>query len=275
MDEPRKNGQFYGQVLMERRVGDLVLVDSRHPALSCLPRHAHEGAYFCLNHGGTYTEKYGRRRRRSEPGLLVFHPPGETHSEVHHTAVSSLNVEVGPKWLTRMAELAAPLDRPAEFRGDAIVGLALRLLAELHLAALDRDSDLAIESLTWEILSASIDRPTGDLARQPRWLRDAHELLHTRVGDSLTLGRVARLVGVHPVHFAATFRRFYGCSVGEYVRRRRLTIVRQRLAIPDLSLAQIATDAGFADQSHLTRTFRRFVGVSPERYRTFLRFKTR
>jgi AraC family transcriptional regulator len=275
MRERRKNGEFFGQTLRERRVGDLVLVDSSHAAGSRLPTHAHERAYFCFNHGGSYTEQYGRRRRTCDAGVLVFHPSGEPHSQVHHSAVVSLNVEVGAEWLGRMAELGAPFDRPAEFDGDAILGAAARLLGELHRGDPDRDSDLAIESLTLEILSASIGRPGSDLDRQPRWLREAHELLHTSFGESLTLGRVARAVGVHPVHLAATFRRFYGCSVGEYVRRRRLMYVRDRLAVPDLPLAQIAIDAGFVDQSHLTRTFKRFVGVSPARYRAFLRYKTR
>ncbi len=66
----------------------------------------------------------------------------------------------------------------------------------------------------------------------------------------------------------------HGCSVGEYVRRRRLEYVRRKLVDLELPLAQIAIDAGFADQSHLTRIFKRFTGMTPGRYRTFLRFKT-
>jgi len=50
--------------------------------------------------------------------------------------------------------------------------------------------------------------------------------------------------------------------------------VRGKLDDPKLSLADIAIDAGFADQSHLTRNFKRFTGRTPGEYRTFLRFKT-
>ena len=71
-------------------------------------------------------------------------------------------------------------------------------------------------------------------------------------------------------------------SVGEYRRRRRLDYARRKLADPRLSLAEVAIDAGFADQSHLTRAFRRVTGVTPGQYRasmaavqpTFLTFKT-
>jgi len=73
---------------------------------------------------------------------------------------------------------------------------------------------------------------------------------------------------VHPVHFAAWFRRFYGCSVGEYHRRRRFIEVRRRLMQPDLTLTQVAARPVFADQSHLTRTWKRLTGLTPSQYRT-------
>ncbi len=80
---------------------------------------------------------------------------------------------------------------------------------------------------------------------------------------------------VHPVHFAVVFRRFHGCSLGEYARRRRLTAARAKLADRQLSLSQVAYESGFADQSHLSRTFKRYTGMTPRQYRTFLAFKKR
>lgn len=272
----RDRGVFFGDRVARREVGDLVLVDCRHAADSRLPRHGHELAYFCVNHGGTYTEEYGRRRRRvCGPGMVVFHPAGEMHRQVHQGApVASLNVEVGAAWLNRMAEFAGPLDQPAEFCADEIAAAGLQLLREFQSA--DTDSALAIESLCWEILAASLDRrQPASPAATPRWLREARDSLQARLGESPTLRGLAEEAAVHPVYFAATFRRFYGCSVGEYLRRERLRRARRELADPDRSLAEVAADCGFADQSHFTRTFKRFTGLTPGAYRTFLPFKTR
>lgn len=264
-------GRFFGRADLRRAFGDLVLVESHHTAGSRLPRHAHEHAYFCVNLGGDYTERYGRRRRLCQVGMLVFHPPGESHAEEHHDAVSSLNVELDGAWLTRIAELVAPLDQPAEFRGDEIAAAGVQVLRELRRD--DRDSALAIEGLTIEILAASARRERAVDRRAPRWLRDACELLDA-LEDGVSLRAMALQAGVHPVHFAATFRRFYGCSLGEYQRRRRFEYARARLAERETTLADVAADAGFADQSHLTRTFKRFSGMTPSEYRTFLGFKT-
>jgi AraC family transcriptional regulator len=265
-------GRFFGQNLHTHRLADLVLVDSRHPAGSHLPRHAHERAYFCLNHGGSYSEAFGRRQRVCRPGMVVFHPAGETHSETHHTAVASLNVELGASWLRRLADVNRTLSSPAEREDVDTVQTASLLLAELERH--DPDSTLAIESLTWEILFALSGEPP-DTRMAPRWLRSARDLLDGHFHEPVSLRGLAREAGVHPVHFAAAFRRFHGCSVGEYLRRRRLQYARRRLADPEVPLARVAAEAGFADQSHLTRTFKRFTGMTPHRYRTFLLFKTR
>jgi AraC family transcriptional regulator len=264
-------GRFFGKKRRVRREGDLLLVDSWHPAGSRLPRHAHDRAYFCFNHGGVYEEAFGRRRRICRPGLVVFHPPGEAHSESHQTAVSSLNVEIGDSWLQRLADAGRTLDAPAERLDDDTSRAAARLLAEL--GRRDLDSALVIESLTWEILHALGGQPTA-MGRAPGWLSAARDLLDRQFPERVSLRGLAREAGVHPVHFAAAFRRFQGCSVGEYLRRRRLQFARQRLADRDVPLAQVAAEAGFADQSHLTRTFKRFAGMTPSRYRAFLLFKT-
>jgi AraC family transcriptional regulator len=268
-----ERGRFFGECARSLRVGDLVLVDTIHPAGSRLPRHTHDHAYFCLNHGGEYTEDYGRRRRVCRAGMLVFHPLGETHSERHDVAVASLNVEIGPTWLQRLVDTVGPPDQPVEFANDAIAAAASQLLREFRIA--DQDSELAIESLSFEILAATVDgRHLNRATGAPRWLVEARELLHVGLHEPPTLRSLAKQAGVHPVHFAAAFRRHYGCSTGEYLRRRRLQFARTKLADTTLSLAQIASDCGFADQSHFTRAFKRFAGATPAHYRTLLAFKT-
>src|SRR5438034_8794997 len=67
---------------------------------------------------------------------------------------------------------------------------------------------------------------------------------------------------------ARAFRWHYGCTVGEYIRQRRVEFACHRLTGPDDRLSVIAFDAGFADQSHLTNTFRRLVGMTPGAFRT-------
>ena len=266
MGKQLEGGRFFGRTLRRHSVAQLRLADVVYPAGERLPSHSHEHAYFCLIRRGSYTETYGRRTRDCGPMTLVFHPRGESHAQQFSgSPVASFNVEIGSDWLH-----GSHLDQPAEFHGGPVAALGMKLFHEFQ-----RGDAVEIEALAAEILAAvASDNGKPCDAPQPRWLSDARDLLDARFREPLTLRAVAREADIHPVYFAAAFRRFYHRSVGEYLRWRRLEYVRGKLSEPELSLAEIALDAGFADQSHLTRNFKRFTGRTPGEYRTFLRFKT-
>jgi AraC family transcriptional regulator len=103
--------------------------------------------------------------------------------------------------------------------------------------------------------------------RPPPWLLRARDLAHARFREPLRLAELAQEAQVHPGHLARAFRRHFRTSLGSYVRGLRLEWAAGRLLGSEESLASIALAAGFADQSHLTRAFKRFTGVTPGGYR--------
>ena len=102
----------------------------------------------------------------------------------------------------------------------------------------------------------------------PRWLALAVEYLHAHRLDAVQLGDVARAVGVSPSQLAHGFRERLGTTPGEYLRRLRVEWAAARLLDRDSSIAEIALRAGFYDQSHFTRVFRRQYGITPTAWRT-------
>ncbi|MBA4183537.1 MAG: helix-turn-helix transcriptional regulator, partial [Acidobacteria bacterium] len=72
---------------------------------------------------------------------------------------------------------------------------------------------------------------------------------------------------IHPVHLARTFRRSYGYTIAEYVRRLRVDFACSALASSNESLAEIAVNAGFSDQSRFSKTFKRLTNLTPAEYR--------
>jgi AraC family transcriptional regulator len=128
---------------------------------------------------------------------------------------------------------------------------------------------VAAEGLALEML-ATAARVAESECRKPRppgWLARAQELLHEHFLEDLRVTQVARAVGVHPVYFARVFRVHLRVPIGAYVRGLRLEWAARRLAQGEEPLSEIALAAGFADQSHFTRAFRRYAGATPLRYR--------
>jgi AraC family transcriptional regulator len=97
------------------------------------------------------------------------------------------------------------------------------------------------------------------------------ERLHDGLDRSWSLGEIAQSAGVTADHLAREFRRHHGSSVGEYVRGLRVELACRRLAESDDPLAEIALAAGFYDQSHFTRTFKRRMGTTPAAFRALHR----
>lgn len=103
---------------------------------------------------------------------------------------------------------------------------------------------------------------------QPDWLRRVKRRLADRFTTPPSIAGLARGAGVSADHLARSFKRRYGLGIHEYVRALRVEWCTWSLVeAPDRSLAELAVLAGFADQSHLTREFRRVRGITPGRLR--------
>lgn len=92
----------------------------------------------------------------------------------------------------------------------------------------------------------------------------AVERIHDNVGSIRRMEDLARCVDAHPVYLARGFRRRFGCSLATYVQRVRLERAADLARNSRRTLAEIAADTGFADQSHMTRAFRRYYGRTPK-----------
>jgi AraC family transcriptional regulator len=142
----------------------------------------------------------------------------------------------------------------------------MRLFGEF--GHMDSFSPLALEGLGLELLAVacrSAQRAKG--SGPPAWLRRARELLNDCSDQPLKLPEIAAAAGVHPGHLARTFRQHYHCSPGEYARRLRVERACRLLFRGNAPLAEVALEAGFADQSHFSSVFKRYTGFTPAEYR--------
>ena len=89
------------------------------------------------------------------------------------------------------------------------------------------------------------------------------DFIEEHIGEKISLGALSSLAGLSPNHFARAFQQSVGLPPHQYLLRRRLEHVEQMLRETQLPLSQIAQAAGFADQSHLARHFRRLTGMPP------------
>jgi AraC-like DNA-binding protein len=168
------------------------------------------------------------------------------------------------------AELGAPGGTP--FFPDTVVDdpAAARLLRTVHASAARGDalaSSSALRTALGAIVGRHAARPSGHGRDEgaPPSVRAARDLLHDRLADPPSLEELATAVGSGPFTLLRAFRAAYGLPPHAYLTNLRVQRAREMLD-SGLRPAEVAARAGFADQAHLNRHFKRIVGVPPGAY---------
>lgn len=258
-----RGGEFYSQVTRREKREHVFLSELRQPPSCKVPRHEHELAYITLVLDGCYAETDCCGRAEMHTFSAAFNPVGINHTgEVGCQGASLFTIELRPKLLKH---LDVPLPSqplcPRDARPLLWPGLRLYSLFKAQV-----NDDLCAESHVWELVAALTEKRDADRL-PPTWFRRVTQRLHEEFRSPLSISGLAKDAGVHPVHLARVFRAHARKTAGDYLRDLRVRAACQLLRDREVPLAAVAAECGFADQSHLTRIFKRFVGTTPAQFR--------
>jgi AraC family transcriptional regulator len=259
-------GKFIGKLRRETHVQGFSFTEVVDHTNEEVPRHTHEDAHFFLVVRGAYITSARNTASVCPPATLLFNPVGTTHRDRFYTRGGRFfTVSIRPENLNRVQDGVGLFDHAIGLRDGQASWLAARLYKEFKV--MDKLSPLIMEGMALELLAHAARRETRPGKTPPAWLRLAYELIHDRCAEAVTVGEIAKTVGVHPFHLTRTFRKFFHCSPGEYLRRCRLRTASELLRHSQTSLAEIALQCGFSDQSQFTKSFKRNSGMTPGEFR--------
>lgn len=248
-----------------RSIPGFRITDASYAPNGQAPPHAHDTVGLAVVLEGGYRKRIERAVYQCAPGMLTIEPSGAEHGESYGPATTrALLFEIQPPSLHRLLEAASCLNQPLCLRDGATGAIGRGAARELQ--ASDAASSLALEALAFELIALA-DRAAGRGLREPSWFGRVRDRLQDEFLHPPTVASLAGDVGIHPTHLARVFRSHEGCSIGEWVRRRRVEWAADQLLSTGLPIALIAQAAGFADQSHFTRVFASHFGLTPARFR--------
>jgi len=267
--EGRSSSQRFetsGEITRRRTIGPFTLSENVYSEKLTLPRHCHSQAYVTFVIEGAFCEHYENSTVTCRPGAIRFLPTGEAHQNEIEPHLRCLHISADGSVLEELDRHSVVPQRPAEISGLTATWLTHRLYSEFRRD--DTASAIAIEGLILEAL-AEITRAetTPETTPVPRWLKHATDIVESRFLERLSLADIASEVGVHYVHLSRQFHKYNRCTVGELIRRRRVQHASHLLANSRTPLAEIALMCGFSDQSHLSFIFKRYMGISPSKFR--------
>jgi AraC family transcriptional regulator len=258
-----RGGEFYSPVETRLRTEDVLLSELRQPCARKVPRHQHELPYVTVVLDGDYLEGDRGQLEELRPLTAVFNPSGIRHTTVIGPAGAALfTIELRDESLRQLG-MRLPLRTEVDRGAGTMLWPGLRLYSAVKTQTAD---SLALESHVLELLGAIAGSAAVEKSA-PRWLGRVKERMQEEFQNDIRMRDLADDAGVHPVHLARVFRAQERRTPGDYLQQLRVRAASHRLREPGDSVAAIAVECGFADQSHLTRVFRKFTGTTPAQFR--------
>ncbi len=254
--------------------------DIVHPPLECL---------WLMLTGETFPERTDHRCddvRHTGDGLphaVNLLPPGVESQWRWRNTIGSTHYQLSPALVAKVAAEAFDLDparvhfsvRYYDRSSPEVIDTLTALRRELltggpggRLCAESLANVLVVQMIRQMSNSGSRSRVVrgsgGRLERHA--LRAVEEYIHAHLHQNIALADLANVAHLSEFHFARLFKQTTGLPPHQFVIHQRVERAKRLIGDGRLSLAQIAIEVGFSDQSQLNRHFKRHVGVTPMRF---------
>ena len=188
------------------------------------------------------------------PSAMLYRAGAAHQNHIGPQGFEQLEIEFDPDWLGRQLLPTIPVTRwLGGWAGHRVRGLA---------RACHGSSAMALRDALGDFIAAAEQEPTLSRAE---WTSEAEQRL--RADPGLSVRDLAREMELHPVWLGSAYRRATGEPPSHAAARFRVERAARLLRETDEPPVQIAHDAGFCDQSHMIRTFRRVIGRLPSAVR--------
>ena len=155
----------------------------------------------------------------------------------------------------------------------AVQSIVFQMFACPHKGVIRR---IYLESKAMELAALTLSQAFDRTAREPvvqiragerQRIINARDILVSRLQYPPSLPELAGLVGISHARLTRGFKKVFGCTVFEYLRRQRLEYAKQLIATHKMSITQAAFDSGFCSSSHFAQAFHKQYGIRPSDYR--------
>lgn len=225
----------------------------------------------CLVDEGISEWRYRGKTMSSPPGSVRLKEPGETFRTLSVKQASSMQLlRVSHEYVqtlldpwpsSRLYLTTFQFDAPHLFQRSSELFQVLKhsqnkLEQETHLA----------EGLSSILLHHLALQPKNVPVLSHPGVKKAREYIDAYFAEEITLEQLAQIAGLHPVYLSRVFRKEVGLPPHAYQNERRLLAALSMLE-QGMSPVDTAVNVGFVDQSHLTRQFKRQIGLTPGAFR--------
>lgn len=258
-------GTYYGQKKLELDNKGIILSEYNYDQPNT-DWHYHENPYFMYVIEGNLFDVNKKGKTHCPAGSFLLHNWNEVHLNTKETSFArGFHIEFERKWYEQKKLDITMWEGSQKLENPKMHHLLGKIYHEFRCQ--DHYSEVSIDLLLLELCESSQVPHGSSYKNTPPWVASLAEILHDTSYENLSLQELSDELNVHPVHISRTIPRYFGATLGSYVRQQKIKKALVYLFSTNYSLTEIAFLCGFADQSHFTRTFKSYFGKTPKEYR--------
>jgi AraC-like DNA-binding protein len=254
-----KIGEFYGTHYQKSAFENLIITDTEYTH-SKVDWHYHQNPYFTYLLQGKLFESNKKESYYLKPGSLLFHNWQDAHYNIKPPEYTrGFHIELNQDWFSSFNIQTSNFEGSINLRNPIIKNLMNQVFIETKIN--DQYSNLSIESNLIDIFNTIKESKKASL-KKPIWVNQLKELLIEEKTNN-SLKSLSSKLGIHPVHLSREFNRYFGTSLGNYIRLIKLNKAFYLLASKNKSMTEICYQCGFYDQSHFISSFKKIYQTTP------------
>lgn len=266
--ENLKTGRFYGETNSTIHLDFATITDTEYTH-DKVDWHYHDNAYFTFILDGKVIEGNKKEVYNCTAGSLLFHNWQDAHYNIKPKGFTrGFHIELNENWFNTLQSYKDNLQGSFAIDNPNIKFLFYKIFRETKIH--DALTPLSAEALLFQALAQMQGDSAAASKQSPFWVDRLKEILNDNIAGKFTLAQLTAMLQIHPVHLSRDFSKYFGCNLGEYIRKLRIEKAFALLPVKNLSLTDIAHTCGFADQSHFLRSFKSFNQANPTVYRKLL-----
>ncbi|MEO7976692.1 MAG: helix-turn-helix transcriptional regulator [Flavobacterium sp.] len=223
--------------------------------------HSHDNAHITLFLKGGTTEKRKNFSKTLGSGSLLFYHSDELHLNQDTLFPSkNINIEIEENLFKELQITEAIIEKSVQ-NATLTKFIILKIFRESLVA--DAFSGDTITMLFAQLSNTShLER----FEKSPFWVKSLNELLNDCWNENPRLQDLSQVLNLNPITISKHFPKYFGCTLGEYMRRIKINRSLSLIQSNQTNLTEIGFQCGFADQSHFIRTFKNQTGFLPKQF---------